>query len=119
MSLVAADASDALLTLVGALVGAGVPQLGAMSAARWAALLRTGRAAELPTAFAQESVSNAVGYLVGPTLVSALAAAGHPVVGTVLAASLSVAGGLVLAAQRGSALVRTGLGRSCAVKSSY
>ncbi|MGW5479580.1 MFS transporter [Streptomyces sp. NPDC004008] len=103
VSLVAADASDALLTLGGALVGASVPQLGAMSAARWAALLRTGRAAELPTAFALESVSNAVGYLVGPTLVSALAAAGHPVVGTVLAASLSVVGGLVLAAQRGSA----------------
>ncbi|WP_345653668.1 hypothetical protein [Streptomyces siamensis] len=36
-------------------------------------------------------------------LVSALAAAGHPVVGTVSAASLSVAGGLMLAAQRGSA----------------
>lgn len=41
-------------------------------------------------------------YLLGPTLVSALAAAGHPAVATVLAASLSVAGGLVFAAQRGS-----------------
>jgi hypothetical protein len=103
VSLVAADASDALLTLGGALVGASVPQLAAMSAARWAALLRTERAAELPTAFALESVSNTVAYLVGPTLVSALAAAGRPLAGTVLAASLSVAGGLVLAAQRGSA----------------
>ncbi|MFD8812562.1 hypothetical protein ACFV23_14045 [Streptomyces sp. NPDC059627] len=74
-----------------------------MSAARWAALLRTGRAAELPTAFALESVSNEAGYLLGPVLVSALAAAGHPVAGTVLATSLSVAGGLVLAAQRGTA----------------
>lgn len=82
---------------------AGVPQLGAMSATRWAALLRPGRAAELPTAFALESVSNAVAYLVGPALVSALAAAGHPMAGTVLAVSLSVAGGLLLAAQRGSA----------------
>ncbi|MEV6118671.1 MFS transporter [Streptomyces sp. NPDC052109] len=103
VSLVAADAPDALLILGGGLVGASVPQLGAMSAARWAALLRTDRAAELPTAFALESLSNAVGYLVGPTLVSAVAAAGHPVLGTVLAASLSVVGGLVLAAQRGSA----------------
>ncbi|MGW1007546.1 MFS transporter [Streptomyces sp. NPDC002520] len=103
VSLVAADARAPLLILGGALVGAGVPQLGAMSSARWAALLRTDRAAELPTAFALESLSNAVGYLVGPASVSALAAAGHPVAGTVLAASLTVIGGLVLAAQRGSA----------------
>jgi hypothetical protein len=103
LTLVTANASDPLLALGGVLVGASVPQLGAMSAARWAALLRTGQAAELPTAFAVESVSNAVAYLVGPTLVSALAAAGHPAVGTALAASLTVAGGLVFAAQRGSA----------------
>ncbi|MFI9244979.1 MFS transporter [Streptomyces sp. NPDC053086] len=103
VSLVAADAPDAALTLGGALVGASVPQLSAMSAARWAALLRTDRAAELPTAFALESLSNAVAFLVGPMSVSALAAAGHPVAGTVLAASLSVAGGTLLAAQRGSA----------------
>ncbi|MFJ9761003.1 MFS transporter [Streptomyces sp. NPDC101149] len=101
--LVAVGACDVLLALGGALAGAGVPQLGAMSATRWAALLRPGRAAELPTAFALESVSNAVAYLVGPAVVSALAAAGHPVAGTVLAVSLSVAGGLLLAAQRGSA----------------
>jgi MFS family permease len=103
VNLVVAGASPALLALGGALAGACVPQLSAMSAARWAALLRTDRAAELPTAFALESLSNAVSYLVGPTLVSALAAAGHPVLGTVLAASLSVVGGLVLAAQRRSA----------------
>lgn len=103
VSLVAADASDAFLVLGGALVGATLPQLGAMSAARWAAMLRTTRAAELPTAFALESLSNAVGYLLGPTLVSALAAAGHPVAGAISAATLSVTGGLILAAQRGSA----------------
>ncbi|MEU1199658.1 MFS transporter [Streptomyces sp. NPDC005813] len=103
VSLVTSDAPAPLLVPGGALVGAGVPQLGAMSATRWAALLRDGRADELPTAFALESVSNAVAYLVGPMLVSALAAAGHAVVGTVSAASLSVAGGLILAAQRGSA----------------
>ncbi|MFE2066786.1 MFS transporter [Streptomyces sp. NPDC059467] len=103
VSLVTAGACDALLVAGGALAGAGVPQLGAMSAARWAALLRPGRAVELPTAFALESVSNAVGYLVGPASVSALAAAGHALAGTVLAASVSVTGGLVLAAQRGSA----------------
>ncbi|MFF8727164.1 MFS transporter [Streptomyces sp. NPDC015171] len=103
VSLAAADASHALLALGGALVGATVPQLAAMSAARWAALLRTDRAAELPTAFALESVGNTVAFLVGPAVVSALAAAGRPMTGMVLAASLSVVGGLVLAAQRGSA----------------
>lgn len=63
----------------GAPAGAGVPQLGAMSAARWATLLRPGRAAQLPTAFALKSLSNTGAYLVGPASVSALAAAGHPV----------------------------------------
>ncbi|WP_317447155.1 MFS transporter [Streptomyces collinus] len=103
LALVAADAPDPLLTLGGALAGAGVPQLGAMSAARWAALLRTDRAAELPTAFALESIANAVAHLVGPMAITALAAAGHPAVGTVLAVSLSVAGGLVLASRRATA----------------
>ncbi|WUH91014.1 MFS transporter [Streptomyces sp. NBC_00433] len=103
VALVAADAPDPLLALGGALVGASFPQLAGLSAARWAALLRTDRAAELPTAFALESMGNAVGYLVGPTVVSALAAAGHPVLGTLLAATLTVGGGLVFAAQRGTA----------------
>ncbi|MEU8791363.1 MFS transporter [Streptomyces sp. NPDC048643] len=103
LSLVAADAEDAFLVVGGGLVGGSVPQLGAMSAARWAALLRPDRAAELPTAFALESIGNAVAFLVGPTLVSALAAAGHPVAGMVLAASLAVFGGLFLATQRATA----------------
>jgi MFS family permease len=110
VSLVAADASDALLTPGGALVGASVPQLGALSAARWAALLRGGRDDELPTAFALESLANAVGFLVGPALVSVLAAAGHALAGTVLAASVTVVGGLVFAAQRGTAPRPAGAG---------
>ncbi|HEY6737249.1 MAG TPA: hypothetical protein VI076_00215, partial [Actinopolymorphaceae bacterium] len=77
-----------------------IPQLGALSGARWAALLREERASELPTAFALESVSNAVAFLVGPVLVSTLGAYGHPAIGTGLAAVLVVGGGLVFAAQR-------------------
>ncbi|MFI0722812.1 MFS transporter [Streptomyces sp. NPDC021224] len=103
VALTSAGAPRALLALGGAAVGASVPQLPAMSAARWAALLRDGRAAELPAAFALESVGNAVSYLVGPALVSALAAAGHPAAGSALATSLTVGGGLLLAARRGSA----------------
>lgn len=100
LSLIAADADAAFLVVGGGLVGGTVPQLGALSAARWAALLRPGRAAELPTAFALESIVNAGAFLVGPALVSALAAAGHAVAGMVLAASLSVFSGLFLATQR-------------------
>jgi hypothetical protein len=103
VSLVAASASGALLILGGGLVGATVPQLAALSAARWAALLRPTRAAELPTAFALESLANAVAFLAGPALVSALGAAGHAGGGVALAALLSVGGGLALAAQHGTA----------------
>lgn len=111
VGLVAGDAPEPLLVAGGVLMGASVPQLGAMSAARWAALLRSeGRAAELPAAFALESLSNAVGYLVGPSVVSALAAAGHPGAGTVLAACVTVGGGLVFAARTGSAPPVTGEG---------
>src|ERR1017187_2966918 len=46
--------------------GAVVPQLGALSAARWVHLLRGERAGELPTAFSLESVANATAFLLGP-----------------------------------------------------
>ncbi|MDQ0904817.1 putative MFS family arabinose efflux permease [Streptomyces canus] len=73
-------------------------ELGALSAARWSALLSGERAAALPTAFALEALANGVSYLAGPALVSG--AAGHPGSGVLLAAALVVGGGLVLAAQR-------------------
>ncbi|MFE5402567.1 MFS transporter [Streptomyces sp. NPDC056580] len=84
----------------GVCVGATLPQLGALSAARWSALLSDERAAALPTAFALEALANGVSYLAGPALVSALGAAGRPSAGVLLAAALVVGGGLALAAQR-------------------
>jgi hypothetical protein len=102
LALVAAGAPDWLLMAGGALAGATIPQLGALSAARWAALLGE-RAAALPTAFALETLANEVAYLAGPALVSALGAAGHPALGTALAGALVVAGGLCFAAQRRTA----------------
>ncbi|MEU1012297.1 hypothetical protein [Streptomyces sp. NPDC005890] len=86
--------------VAGALVGATLPQLGALSAARWSALLSGERAAALPTAFALEALANGVSYLGGPALVSVLDAAGRPGTGVLLAAALVVGGGLALAAQR-------------------
>jgi hypothetical protein len=103
LTLVAAGTPDWLMAAGGVLVGATIPQLGALSAARWAALLRDERAEGLPTAFALESLANEMAYLAGPALISVLGASGYPEVGTVLAATLVVAGGLCFAAQRGSA----------------
>lgn len=101
--LVARGAPDWLLTAAGVLVGATIPQLGALSAARWATLLRDGRPAALPTAFALESLANELAYLAGPVLVSLLGAGGHPAAGTILAAALVVTGGGCLATRRRTA----------------
>jgi MFS family permease len=83
--------------------GAVIPQLGALSAARWAYLLRGARADELPAAFSLESLANATGFLLGPVLATSLGAAGHAAWAVAVAATLVVGGGLALAAQRGTA----------------
>jgi predicted MFS family arabinose efflux permease len=79
--------------------GAVVPQLGALSAARWAHLLRGERAGELPTAFSLESVANATAFLLGPVLVTSLGAAGDATAASAIAAALILGGGAALAAQ--------------------
>jgi hypothetical protein len=106
--LVTARAPDWLLMAGGVLVGATVPQLAALSAARWSALLRDERApvlptTGLPTAFTLESLGNELAFLAGPALVSLLGATGRPALGTMLAGTLEVAGGMCFAAQRRTA----------------
>src|SRR5258708_1135722 len=96
-------APPGLVAAGGVVAGATSPQLGGLSAARWAALLRDERAAALPTAFTLEALANELAYLAGPALVSILGASGYPAAGTVLAAALVVAGGLCFAAQRRTA----------------
>ncbi|WP_410615408.1 MFS transporter [Amycolatopsis sp. lyj-109] len=83
-----------------ACAGAAVPQLGALSAARWAHLLR---AADLTTAFSLESVANATAFLLGPVVVTALGAAGYAPLASALAAALIVGGGAALAVQHRTA----------------
>jgi predicted MFS family arabinose efflux permease len=83
--------------------GAAVPQLGALSGARWAHLLRGERAGELPTAFALESLANATAFLLGPVLVASLGAAGGAALASAIAAGLILGGGAALAAQRRTA----------------
>ncbi|RVX46770.1 putative MFS family arabinose efflux permease [Nonomuraea polychroma] len=80
--------------------GATIPQFGALSAARWAHLLRERRADELPTAFSLESLANATAFLFGPVLVTALGAVGDTTLASTIAAALIVGGGAALAAQR-------------------
>jgi Major Facilitator Superfamily len=119
LAMVETGRPDWLMAAGGVLVGATIPQLGALSAARWVALLHDRPAGALPTAFAMESVANEVAYLAGPVLVSILGASGYPEAGTVLAGTLVVAGGLCFAAQRRTApppasdpALRRGAGRS-------
>ena len=83
--------------------GAVVPQLGALSGARWAHLLRGERADELPTAFALESLANATAFLLGPVLVASLGAIGDAALASAIAAGLILGGGAALAAQRRTA----------------
>jgi len=103
LGLVAATGPVWSMAAAGGLAGATIPQLGALSAARWSNLLHGRAAAGLPTAFSLESLSNGTAYLAGPVVISAVAATGHPVLGTVLAAALIVGGGLALAAQHRTA----------------
>lgn len=87
----------AALVVAGALAGATIPQLGALSAARWSTLLRGHPA--LPAALTLERLAGDVSFLSGPALLGAASAVFSPVAGTVLAGLLVVAGGLALAAQ--------------------
>lgn len=82
--------------------GASVPQVGPMVRARWAALLGGSdeRARLLPTAAAFESVTDEFTFVIGPVLATALCTGVHPAAGLIAEASLTLAGGLLFAAQR-------------------
>ncbi|WP_187279867.1 MFS transporter [Quadrisphaera setariae] len=115
VTLVTGAAPGAAVVAAAALAGASAPQLGAMSSVRWALLLRDHRDA-LPRAFALESLANALAFLAGPVLVSALAAAGRPWAGSAGALVLVVGGGLALSLQRRTAPPGRGAGRRRAVE---
>ena len=108
LALVAAGVPDWLMAVGGAAAGATIPQLGALSGARWVALLGDGQAAALPatwlpTAFVLEALANELAFLAGPAMVAILGASGYPAAGPVLAVALVVSGGSCLAAQRRTA----------------
>jgi MFS family permease len=80
--------------------GASVPQVGPMVRARWACRLE-GSADGLPaTAAAFESVTDEFTFVLGPVLATALCTSVHPAAGLAAEAALTLAGGLLFAAQR-------------------
>ncbi|NJP99816.1 MFS transporter [Streptomyces zingiberis] len=103
--------------------GASVPQVSPMVRSRWAAVLGTGtvedgagaredgagaraghpeRSPLLATAAAFESVTDEFTFVVGPVLATALCTGIHPAAGLLAEGALTLVGGLLFAAQRGT-----------------
>ncbi|MFI9239557.1 MFS transporter [Streptomyces cinnamoneus] len=78
--------------------GASTPQIGPMVRARWAAKLDGSPL--MSTAAAFESVTDEFTFVIGPVLATALCTGVHPAAGLVAEAVLTLAGGLLFAAQR-------------------
>ncbi|WP_406727130.1 MFS transporter [Streptomyces sp. GD-15H] len=80
--------------------GASVPQIGPMVRARWGVKLKDSRL--MTTAAAFESVTDELTFVVGPLLATALCTAVDPAAGLVTEAALTLGGGLLFAAQKGT-----------------
>lgn len=80
--------------------GASVPQIGPMVRARWGVKLKDSPL--MTTAAAFESVTDELTFVVGPLLAAALCTAVDPAAGLVAEASLTLVGGLLFAAQKGT-----------------
>jgi len=88
-----------VLLVTATAAGAVMPSLGSMVRTRWSALL-DGDAARLHTAFSLESVNDELIFVIGPALVTFLAASVLPASGVGAASLLCVAGTLAFAIQR-------------------
>ncbi|HEY3511089.1 MFS transporter [Kribbella sp. NPDC051137] len=89
------------LVLTGVLAGGSLPQVSAQTGARWAYALR--ETPLLSSAFALEALSVGVAFMVGPGLVGIVSSSATPAAGSMLATGLLLAGGFLLAMQRGTA----------------
>jgi MFS family permease len=101
IGLTAASCPLWLLVVAGVLAGGSLPQIGAQTAARWSAALRGSPV--LSSAFALESLSTGLAFLVGPALIGTVSSMMSPVAGSGLATTLVVGGGFALALQRSTA----------------
>jgi MFS family permease len=81
-----------------AVAGAAMPQIGSSVRARWSMIVPD--RSELQTAFAVEAVVDESVFMLGPTLVTLLATAVHPLAGLVAAVLAAVVGTAVLVTQR-------------------
>ncbi|MDN3293039.1 MFS transporter [Streptomyces ficellus] len=99
-ALALADAPLWVLFAAAVPTGASVPQVGPMVRSRWAAKLEGSPL--MSTAAAFESVTDEFTFVVGPVLATALCTGVHPAAGLIAEASLTLAGGLLFAAQRGT-----------------
>jgi len=80
------------------LAGGLLPQVGSAVRARWSHVLDTER--DVQTAFAIEAVADEAVFMLGPVIVTVLAAAWDPVAGIAVAVIACTAGTLLLCAQR-------------------
>ncbi|MFJ4684031.1 MFS transporter [Streptomyces sp. NPDC091377] len=80
--------------------GASVPQIGPMVRSRWAAKLQG--TPLMSTAAAFESVTDELTFVLGPLLATALCTTVDPAAGLIAEASLTLVGGLLFAAQKGT-----------------
>ena len=88
---------DPAITYVAAfLAGASIPVVGSAVRARWAHLVPD--KTQLQTAFAYEAVMDEVVFMVGPTLVTLLATAVHPLAGLGTAVAAGAVGTVLFAA---------------------
>lgn len=116
IALALADAPLWALFVAAVPTGASIPQIGPMVRSRWAAVLGShdsgksagpgsgygsgGASSLLPTAAAFESVTDEFTFVIGPVLATALCTGIHPAAGLIAEAALTLAGGLLFAAQR-------------------
>ncbi|MFE0509659.1 MFS transporter [Streptomyces sp. NPDC058964] len=90
--------------------GASVPQVGPMVRARWGVKLQDSPL--MATAAAFESVTDELTFVVGPLLATALCTGVDPAAGLVTEAALTLVGGLLFAAQKGTQPRVTGAGHT-------
>ena len=96
-----------MLVALAVLAGSTLPQIGAFARARWTVLLGDGQG--LRTALALESLIDEAAFVVGPVLVTALAAGLDPAAGPVAAIAIIAVAGLAFAAQRSTEPPATGV----------
>jgi MFS family permease len=103
LALTALALADAPLWALFALAvptGASVPQVGPMVRARWGVKLQGSPLMVTATAF--ESVTDELTFVLGPLLATALCTAVHPSAGLLTEAALTLVGGVLFAAQKGT-----------------